>query len=173
MCEIDWAALGTWVAVVVALGIALEDKVTRRARLRSERTALAAMIAADLVWAKERLLQLQAYIAPDDGNDNAISDRLLHKDPGLSRFVTVMGSRISAPAIHDASGRLQAFDPDTIRAVADCATMLRAIQQTTSGFESIDDEFEKFEGLMDMLRATVAATIRLLEKADAKLEVHR
>lgn len=173
MCEIDWVALGTWAAVVTALAIAVEDKITRRLRLRSERVAMAAMIRADLHLARSELRRLLAYVAPDDGNDNVISDLLLHGDGGMRRQVSIIGAEIDAPAIRDAASRLQAFDPDTTRAIADCSSMLRALRKATDGFNAeIVEELDQFEESMRKFRVVVRTTLRLVDNALAALAPH-
>jgi hypothetical protein len=49
MCETDWAALGTWAAVVLALGLALHDSWRRRAENRVARRTNSQLIASDLI----------------------------------------------------------------------------------------------------------------------------
>ena len=49
MCEIDLAALGTWAAVVLALGLALYDSWRRRRENSDARKATSQLVAADLV----------------------------------------------------------------------------------------------------------------------------
>lgn len=55
MCTIDfWTPLGTWAAVVLALGFFVWDKVERRWREAAEGRLLAILLRPELMWLKSR-----------------------------------------------------------------------------------------------------------------------
>ena len=78
MCAVDWAALGTWAAVVVALCFALADRWDRRQRERSEATVIAMLLATDLTTIMVRALHIKRELNPD--GDAGILDAVLLMD---------------------------------------------------------------------------------------------
>lgn len=96
-CVIDWAALGTWAAVVVALGIALHDTFRRRRAERFERKAVAEMLRAELdrlgVAAADLQKAARKYVGPMD------LPTILKTDvSGFPREIVPFLARLSAPA---------------------------------------------------------------------------
>ena len=65
MCRIDWAALGTWAAVVVALCIAVIDKVFGWFERRTHTRLLAVLIFPALAELENGLLRIEKYARQD------------------------------------------------------------------------------------------------------------
>ncbi len=170
MCDIDWGALGTWAAVVVALAIAVEDKIFRRVRLRSERVALAALIRADLSLALFHLNELARETAADEHpHAHGIADSITFEDEQARADIVRRGELIDVPAIRAGADRLYVFDADVSKSLAEVVTAIRALKIGCEIMTAPVPEHAVFLGFMDALRATLGDARRKVSSALQRL----
>lgn len=110
-CEIDWAAWGTWAAVVVALGIAVSDKVAAYFRRQRESKILAIIILDELASTVIRLEDLHAQINPPDVPAWTYP-MVLAATHSIRQELREMGERLTTPVIESVVERLPNIDQE-------------------------------------------------------------
>lgn len=166
MCQVDWTALGTWAAVVAALGIAVADKIAHWARLASERTALSAFIHADLVDVLYQLSKVSEEVALQEADHvKMLADSMLHKNADHRTELSDRALRLEVPAVMEASNRLHIFDAKTSKILADSITAVRTVRRGCEALSNPTPDDERFTAFMDAFREAIADCIRLTTAA--------
>ena len=105
MCSVDWAAWGTWAAVLVALGIAVADKIFAFFQRRRETQILAILVVGELALTQVRLEYIEANINIEDAPPNWF-DALLAAGPEARDQFAEWGDKLQLPVLESVIERL-------------------------------------------------------------------
>ena len=160
---IDWAVLGTWAAVILALGIALKDVFQRWRTERFERKAVAEMLRAELdrlgVAASDLQRVAERYVGPVD-----IDTILRHDVRNLPREIEPFLLRLSAPAWDTLVSKAPILGADVAAKLVDAfarfALLRTMCEYTVHRVEGTDTDAESIRGFCGraITAASVAAT---------------
>ncbi|GGA69165.1 hypothetical protein GCM10011521_04180 [Arenimonas soli] len=126
-CEIDWAALGTWAAVVIALGLALRDKVEARARRKAEAAILAVLIEPELQLMAVRIEKIKEAVGLDDEAREWLEANLANSR-AARRSLGSLGERLETPTLNRSVDRLFALPSDFSNSIAQAITAIECLR---------------------------------------------
>lgn len=109
MCEIDWAAFGTWAAVVLALGIAVADKVSGYFRRKRESLLLSILVLPALIEAQIRIERISAHVN-DPGRTDGEYEAFIANYQELKDDLKQLGEGVDLDAIAALVPRLPSID---------------------------------------------------------------
>lgn len=107
-CRIDWAAWGTWAAVVVALGIALRDIFQQSRRRKAETAILALLIHQELALLRIRTTHLCDRLMPGGNKDAGRAKRSFEEWQSRTEFME-QEAKFETPVLKNSVDRLFAL----------------------------------------------------------------
>lgn len=164
--DIDWnavSAVGTMLAVVVALWFSLADQRDRRRREHTEAKIIATRIRDELADLSRALDRLSAEFSATDDTD---FDSLVAFDLDVRDSVVRQVSRLATPVIDDSSLRMHALPLSTARSILGLLSQLgrlrmaAAIVHSTSNLDDPEDATSKAAHLRIELESTTSAIKR-------------
>lgn len=169
--DIDWdavSAVGTMLAVVVALWFSLADLRDRRRRDRTESKIVATRIRDELADLKASLTDILADFH-DEEHENDLFDALVAADPGVRGRLVADVSRLATPVIDDASGRMHVLPLVGATAILHLVTELGRLRRASRVASEIADEDGAHEsmGKAARVREALHAATTAVDKADA------
>lgn len=164
-CVIDWAAWGTWAAVVVALGITVSDKVAAYFRRRRESKILAIIVLDELASTVIRLEDLHAEINPPDVPAMTYA-MVLAATHSTRQELREMGERLTMPVIESVVERLPNINQEL---GVGLARTLAAIQYVRIGCKDPartpeGGTFQNVELFIDLFREAVDDALAITRK---------
>ena len=136
MYDVDWAAWGTWAAVMVALGIAVADKVYAYFQRKNETKILAILVLSEITATIIRLEDLQAEVTPP-GLPEGFYSHILATDESLRKQFSVAGAGLKLPVLETALERLPNIKLEFASSLAE---LLAGIQSVRIGCADISHE---------------------------------
>lgn len=137
MCEIDWAALGTWAAVVVALAFAFWDRVDRRLRDRAESRVLTALLETDLLTCVARAKALAEET--DLESSGGIQDVLMEDDENIRRDIAAAARDFPTATLESIADRLHVLPATVAVALLDMLSAIREVQLASDVLAGMSD----------------------------------
>jgi uncharacterized membrane protein len=128
-CAIDWAALGSWAAVVVALFISVRDILEKRAQRKAEAIIVATLICSDLLMMSVRVRHIVSLL-PDDKNELWKLTAILMTNRAERQTLGNLGSGLVMKVVDRSVERLFSLPPDFSRAIALAISSLSELRDT-------------------------------------------
>ena len=174
VCEIDWAAWGTWAAVVVALGIAVADKVFTFFQRRRETKILALVVFSELEMLSRRLRELSDFVNPNQGEADSRDwfDASVAASPIERLELRQAGEGIEAPAIQSTVERLPNVQAELGEKLATILGLVRIIRVGCSEPADTPEgkDFDAAQRHMADLRRNISHAQTCVREALIKIE---
>lgn len=127
MCAIDWSALGTWAAVVIALAIAVADKVAAYFRRIRASKILAILCQDELAVTRVRLDAIKTEISPANAELALWYAANLHVNAGLRVDLKNLGDKLKMPEVESAIERLPDLDSEFALSLTSSLANVRSV----------------------------------------------
>lgn len=170
MCAIDWAALGTWAAVVLALGFFVFDKVDRRARERAEAKIIALLLSTELSVLATRTRGLVHEI--DDERSGGLIDAILAMDAHNRVRVADIASDFPTGTLESVIGRIHVLPAAASTALMLLLSSVRELRLAAEKLREMTggDARDDIDGFMPHFRVDAAAAAERAAAAVAACE---
>ena len=158
MCVIDWTALGTWAAVVVALGFTVWDKFERRSREAIEASLLAILLRPELMWLKSSATDIANELS-DDENAGWAVEALAAVGEEVRRDLAASLASLSLPVLTKAVDRLHVLGEPAASRLVKVLESLDAIKISARTLDAMTpaQANDRAMDLVALLRAEVKA----------------
>ena len=156
MCAIDWAALGTWAAVVLALSFFVLDRIDRRKRDRAEAKIIALLLGTELSIISTMARALAAEVATE--NSAGMLDALLALDEHNRGRIADWAANLPTETLESVVGRvhvLPARAATALMALLSSVRELRLIADTLRNMSN-SEAIENIDAFMPHFRREAA-----------------
>lgn len=152
MCAIDWAALGTWAAVVLALGFYLFDRFDRRTRDKAEARIIALLLGTELSIISTKARGLVAEVAVE--KSAGMLDALLAMDEHNRVRIADWAADLPTETIESVVGRVHVLPA---RAATALMLLLASVRELRLAADTLrnwsnSEAIENIDGFMPNFR---------------------
>ena len=137
LCEIDWAALGTWAAVVLALSFQVRDIRDRREREGHEARVIAHLLLPELETLFVRTKSLVSEANPNSACD--VYDVLLESEPHLRQELAAHIEGFTTQTLDRSVDRLHVLPANVSRALLALLAEIRFIEKAGEQLKAMDN----------------------------------
>ncbi len=158
MCEIDWAALGTWAAVVLALVLAVRERSSRLSFKRQHDSLLASILTPYFIATEITLARLNSAVSRD--RSRAYAENLLNSHiprKSLRDIAKVLDTTLVREMFDRIAGAPSDLSVPILRSVA-CIEGLRTTIDATLDQGNLDHVILSLEKLREFLAETERQT---------------
>lgn len=139
MCEIDWAAAGTWAAVVVALGFGVLDKIYRNRNEAAEAKVIALLLETELSVLTTRTRQLGEELEKG-GGAKGLFDHIVATERHLREELASHVDGLSTATLESMIGRLHVLPRAAVLALLELLTSIRELRLAADSLRKMSDE---------------------------------
>lgn len=149
MCEIDWAAAGTWAAVVVALSLGFLDKLYRIRNEAAEAKVIALLLDTELSLLTVRTRNLGEELSRGGGADG-LYDHIAATEAYLREDIASHVDGLSTANLESMIGRLHVLPSGAVLALLNLLTSIRELRLSANVLRKMDHD-EASENVPNLL----------------------